>query len=182
VCSGPEDPEDSGNKAVNYKTEPAWFRVGHDPGAPFGHTRGIDFTDLLSNNIVPGNKDPQTPILTAEVGQEVRFRVLQSGGHPRNHVFAVHGHNWQKTPYVTTTEDNPLTPGVDESSVGSETIGDNPKSEYQGTQAGHGPQNHFDMVLKSAGGANGVTGDYLWRNQASFQFDAGHWGLLRVIP
>ena len=181
VCSGPEDPEDSGNKAVNYKTEPAWFRMGHDPGAPFGHTRQIDFTDLLSNSITAG-ADPETPILTAKAGQEVRFRVLESGGHPRNHVFAVHGHLWQKTPYVTATEDNPGTPWGDESSVGSEKIGDNPNSEHYATQAGHGPQNHFDMVLPSAGGAGGVAGDYLWRNQASFQFDAGHWGLLRVLP
>ncbi|MDH5789678.1 MAG: hypothetical protein OEZ27_03715, partial [Nitrospinota bacterium] len=186
-CGGPEDPEDSGNKAVNYKTEPAWFRMGHDPGAPLTHTRQIDFTNLLSNNLLGADLlknpigDPETPILTAKAGQEVRFRVLESGGHPRNHVFAVNGHLWQKTPHQNATEDNAGTWGVDESSIGSEWIGDNPNSEHYGTQAGHGPQNHFDMVLQKAGGANGVTGDYLWRNQASFQFDAGHWGLLRVI-
>jgi hypothetical protein len=180
-CGGPEDPEDSGLKAVNYKTEPAWFRIGHGPGAPLTHTRTIDFTDLLSNSITEGAADPETPILTAKKGQEVRFRVLQSGGHPRNHVFTVHGHLWQKTPYETAIEDNPVTTDKDESSIGSEKIGNNPNSEYYANQAGHGPQNHFDMVLKSAGGANQVPGDYLWRNQSSFQFDAGHWGLLRVI-
>jgi hypothetical protein len=67
--------------------------------------------------------------------------------------------------------------------LGSERIGHNPLSEHYGTQAGHGPQNHFNMSLENgAGGYFGVTGDYLWRNQATFGFEAGHWGLMRVLP
>ncbi|MCX8005919.1 MAG: hypothetical protein N2688_13360, partial [Burkholderiaceae bacterium] len=33
----PEDAHDAGHMAVNYGTEPMWFRFGTDPSAPFGH-------------------------------------------------------------------------------------------------------------------------------------------------
>jgi hypothetical protein len=167
-CEGPEDSEDSGNKAINYRSEPFWFRMGYAPGLPFEQTRDFDFTDVLANAQVGG--DPATPVFTAQPGQEVRFRVLQSGGHARNNVFALHGHAWQKHPYANGT-------------VPSQSIGDNPVSEVFGAQAGHGPSNHFDMILSGgAGGEYGVQGDYLFRDQASIHFDAGVWGILRVTP
>jgi hypothetical protein len=168
ACQGNEDAEDSGNKAVNYRTEPTWFRVGFDPGAPFGVTRDIDMTDSLSNRIT-GGADPQVPIFTAKAGQPVRLRVLESGGHARNHVIQVHGHSWQNEPYV-------------DGQVSSQTIGDNPLSERKGAQEGMGPANHFDMVIESAGGKFAKPGDYLIRNQASFGFDGGMWAILRVTP
>jgi beta-lactam-binding protein with PASTA domain len=164
-----EDAEDSGNKAVNYRSEPMWFRHGESvPGADFETTRNIDFKDILSNSKVGG--DPETPVFTATSGTPVRFRLLQPGGHPRNGVFEVHGHIWQREPYQT------LDP-----SVGSEVLGDNLHSEHYGAQAGLGPMNHFEILLENgAGGAFSVPGDYLWRNMASFQFDGGQWGIFRV--
>jgi hypothetical protein len=46
---------------------------------------------------------------------------------------------------------------------------------------GHGPTNHFDAVLQpGAGGQAGVNGDFLFRDQATFGFDNGLWGLLRI--
>ena len=169
VCEGPEDSEDSGNRAVNYRSEPIWFRVGHVPGAPFEQTRDIDMTNALSNQIVGG--DPQTPVFTAKAGQPVRFRVLQPGGHNRNSVFQIHGHSWQQAPY----DGYGIFP--------SERITDNPKSEWRSTQEGLGPMNHFDFVLNGgAGGAFKKPGDYLFRNQAVFGLDAGQWGILRVNP
>ena len=171
-----EDPEDSGQKALNYRTEPLWKRMGYapetplagggDPGEPVNNgpaTRDFDFTNVLSNSQVGG--DPQTPVFTAKAGTPVRFRVLMSQGHARNNVFNLHGHIWQQEPYAN----------------GSTKIGNNPLSEYKGSQYGLGPQNHHDFVLQNgAGGAFGVTGDYLFRTQSSFQFDNGLWGIFRV--
>ena len=166
-CTGAEDAEDSGNKAINYGAEPLWFRMGYNPGTVLEKTRRKDFTDVLSNGKVGG--DPQTAVFTAQAGQEVRLRVLNPGGPARNQVFQVHGHGWQRAPYQTTGE------------VGSEVIGNNPLSEVYGAQSGHGPGNHFDVVLNGgAGGWFNQPGDYLFRDQASFGFDGGLWGILRV--
>ncbi len=174
ICAGVEDAEDSGNKALNYRTEPMWFRKGFFAGSSFEDTRNVDFTDSLSNGLVGG--DPETPVFTAYRGENVRFRVLQAGGHPRNHVFQVHGHAWQRMPHGCPSG----ACGPDE--VASQVITNNPLSEVYGAQVGHGPANHWDFVLlNGAGGAFGVPGDYLYRNQASFAFDGGMWGLLRVL-
>ena len=55
--------------------------------------------------------------------------------------------------------------------------------ERKGAQMGHGPTNHFDVVPKHGAGGNfGIAGDYLYRDQASFQFDGGLWGIFRVTP
>lgn len=160
-----EDPEDSGQKALNYRTEPFWKRMGFAPDTPLDVTRTLDFGHVLSNSQVGG--DPETPVFTAKAGTPVRFRVLHPGGHARNHVFQLHGHVWQEEPYTAS----------------STVIGNNPLSEWKGSQAGHGPTNHFDAVLQNgAGGAFGVPGDYLFRDQASFQFGGGLWGIFRVVP
>jgi len=169
ACNGLEDAEDSGNKAINYRSEPLWFRMGHMPGASFEQTRDIDMTNHLSNQLTGG--DPQTPVFTAKAGQAVRLRVLQPGGHTRNGVFQLHGHSWQREPYDGS------------GSFPSERIVNNPTSEWRGAQEGTGPANHFDIVLNNgAGGAFAKPGDYLIRNQSSFNFDAGQWGILRVTP
>ncbi|HEU4451855.1 MAG TPA: hypothetical protein VFR81_02310, partial [Longimicrobium sp.] len=161
--AGAEDPEDSGQKGVNYRTEPLWFRMGFRPDTPLETTRGFNFRNALSNTQVGG--DPRTPVFTATGGQSVRFRVLEPGGHARNQVFQLHGHIWEELPYIAE----------------SRALGRNPLSEWKGSTIGHGPTNHFDVLLKGgAGGRFRRTGDYLFRDQASFHFDGGLWGLLRV--
>jgi hypothetical protein len=107
-----------------------------------------------------------TPIFTADAGQPVRFRVLHSGGHARNNVFMVHGHLWQEMPYQDGSS--------------STVIGFKQDSPWHGAQWGHGPSNHFDVLIQSAGGTFQVPGDYLYRTFQSFQFDGGMWGLFRV--
>lgn len=179
-----EDAEDSGHKALNYRTEPMWKRMNYEPDLPlsgghgvpggpppgsgpsgFSSTREIDFTKALSNGQVGG--DPVTPLFTAKAGMPVRFRVLHPGGHQRNNVFSIHGHVWEEEPYINN----------------STAIGDNPLSEWKGAQMGHGPSNHFDAIpAHGAGGAFAVPGDYLYRDMASFQFDGGLWGIFRVMP
>jgi hypothetical protein len=171
-----EDAEDSGQKAVNYRTEPLWKRMGFEPDAPLtgprsalcpgpgAVTRNCDFTNALSNSQIGGG-DPETPVFTATVGQDVRIRLLQPGGHSRNNVFMLHGHIWEEEPYVNN----------------STALGSNPLSEWKGAQYGVGPGSHFDFLLKhGAGGAFAVPGDYLYRTFQSFQFDGGIWGIFRV--
>ena len=163
--AGEEDPEDSGQKALNYRAEPLWKRLNYAPELPLEQTRAFDFTNSLSNAQVGG--DPVTPVFTAKAGTPVRFRVLNSNGHARNNVFQVHGHIWQQEPYINN----------------STQIGNNPLSEWKGAQQGHGASNHMDAVLENgAGGARRITGDYLYRTQSSFQFDNGLWGIFRVTP
>ena len=158
-----EDSEDSGQKGLNYRTEPMWFRMGFAPNAELGYTRGLDFRNSLTDAQVGGR--PQTPILEASPGQAVRFRVAQPGGHARNHVFNLFGHIWEEEPFM----------------AGSSVIGTNPLSEWKGARDLIGVGNRSDLLLRNgAGGRFNRLGEYLFRDQASFQFDGGVWGLLKV--
>lgn len=161
-----EDPEDSGHNAFNYRTEPMWFRMGFAPDTPLTGptgTRTFDFTDVLSNSQVGG--DPVTPIFTASSGTPIRFRILHPGGSQRNNVFQVHGHIWEEEPFINS----------------STALGNNPFSEWFGSQMGIGPTSHFNFLLMNgAGGKYGTRGDYLYRDQPSLEFDKGLWGIFRV--
>ncbi|MDT7602606.1 MAG: manganese oxidase, partial [Acidobacteriota bacterium] len=143
-----EDPEDTGQKAFNYRTEPFWTRLCYWPALPLSggmirtatqcpqsdaqSTRQLDMTNSLHNSQI-GGRDPITPIFSAMAGDEVRFRVLMSNGHPRNNVFMVHGHIWQEMPYQTGSS--------------SSVIGFNNNSAWHGSQWGHGPSDHFDVRI-----------------------------------
>ena len=163
--TGAEDPEDSAQKAINYRTEPLWKRMNYAPETPFETTRNFDFTNVLTNAQVGGN--PQTPIFTAQAGQAVRFRILNANGHMRNNVFNLHGHFWQDEPYTNN----------------SKAIGNNPLSEFKGAVYGVGPSSHYEVIpVNGAGGARRVPGDYLYRTHESFMFDGGLWGIFRVTP
>jgi hypothetical protein len=159
-----EDAEDTGQKAINYRTEPLWKRMQHAPGTDFEDTGDFtDWWDVLSNSKVAA--DPQTPIFPALPGQPVRIRLVMPGGHSRNVVFSLAGHVWDKEPYVQN----------------STRIGRNTFSFWEGARMGHGPSNHFDIMLRTgAGGQFSITGDYLFRDQASPGLDHGLWGILRV--
>jgi hypothetical protein len=197
-----EDPESTGQAGFNYKSEPAWFRMGYAPETPLTRadnplaplaTVDIDFTRLLSNGLI--GADPQTPVFNATPGQPMRLRLVQPGGHQRNNIFQLHGHVWEEEPYTTTALPlggcysgvTIIAPTV----VCSTIIADNPVSasdfvnnrfsEWQGSQMGVGPSSHFDIIPSGgAGGTFKVAGDYLYRTHQSFQFDKGVWGILRV--
>jgi hypothetical protein len=163
--TGAEDPEDSAQKAINYRSEPLWKRMNYAPDTPFENTRNFDFTNVLTNAQVGG--EPQTPIFTAQAGEAVRFRILNANGHMRNNVFNLHGHFWQDEPYTNN----------------SKSIGNNPFSEFKGTLFGIGPSSHYEVIpVNGAGGGRRVPGDYLYRTQESFMFDGGLWGIFRVKP
>jgi manganese oxidase len=161
-----EDPEDSGQKAINYRTEPLWKRMGYPPDTPLEKTREFDYTKILTNNMV-GGEDPVTPVFEALPGQDIRIRMLEPGGHPRNDNYMLHGHIWEQEPYVD----------------GSQALGNNPLSNWVGSQGGIGAGSHFDFLPKAgAGGHFRVQGDYLYRTFESFNFDGGMWGIIRVQP
>ncbi|HEY9421848.1 MAG TPA: copper oxidase [Thermoanaerobaculia bacterium] len=160
-----EDPEDTGQKAINYTTEPLWKRMQHPPGTPFADTDDFtDWWDVLSNSKV-GGAAPQTPTFVAAPSTKVRFRLLMPGGHSRNIVFSLNGHVWDKQPYINN----------------STQLGRNTFSFFEGARMGHGPSNHFDVLLRNgAGGRNSVPGDYLVRDHVSTGLDFGLWSLFKV--
>jgi hypothetical protein len=160
-----EDPEDSGQRALNYRTEPMWFRLGFAPDTPLDTTRTFDFSYALHNQQV--GDDPETPVFVTAAGKEVRFRLLHPSGSQRNNVFTLHGHAWEQEPYVNS----------------SKALGDSQFSLFEGAHMGIGPTSHFDVLLQNgAGGTFGVPGDYLYRDFVGFHLDGGQWGLMRVEP
>ena len=56
----------------------------------------------------------------------------------------------------------------------------NPQGFATAGQESWTPSSHFDVFLPSAGGGNGVIGDYLMRDQAAFGNASGVWSILRV--
>lgn len=161
---GEDDAEDAGQKALNYRAEPFWFRLGFAPTTLDAGVIARDFTDSMSNMLTGG--DPETPVFVANAGTPVRFRVLKPGGHNRSESFTLNGHVWQREPYINNSTE----------------IGDNPLSNWIGAQEGVGPTNHFDVVpVGGAGGSFGVLGDYLFRDMSPSHFTNGAWGLLRVV-
>jgi hypothetical protein len=167
----PEDSVDAGQKAINYATEPVWYRFGLPPNAPFGNAPGglggVGNAHELYSNILAGGQDPATPVFTVAAGQAFRMRLLEPTGVGRGTTFNLHGHIWQRDPYLAGT-------------VPSQTIGKNPHGFYLGHQENVNPGAHYDVVLDSAGGARKVVGDYLFRDHASFGNTDGLWGIVRV--
>ncbi|HSS77145.1 MAG TPA: hypothetical protein VLV54_10415, partial [Thermoanaerobaculia bacterium] len=169
-----DDPENSGQKAVNYRAEPLWYRGGWGPETPLNGTAPgfqtryfAQFDQLLHNNWVGG--DPETPVFQATAGEGLRFRVVHPSGHTQAHVFEAQGHPWLERPYVAGS--------------GSTQMGNNTTSEWFGTRGGVGPSDHFDAFMPDgAGGRFKVTGDYLWRDYPGPRMDAGIWGILRIMP
>lgn len=137
--------------------------------------------------------DPETPVFVAQAGRQVRMRVVHPGGHTRQQGIAIHGHAWDPMPHLPgysdqnsarTTGARSKAPREDVGSArmylnSQEAIG---KSWLvQGVYNGVGPMMSANLLIQ-AGGAQCVSGDYLYRSQASFMFDGGIWGLLRVHP
>lgn len=177
----PEDSHDAGQMAINYGSEPLWFRFGMPADAPFTLVGlgGVQNSHEAFSNVCCTNGgtattgdtnigDPVTPVFTALPGQDVYMRILEPTGAGRGTTFNLHGHVWQRDPYLA-------------GAVPSQTIGDNPLGMVLGAQESVTPSGHFDIVpLHGAGGAGAVPGDYLFKDQGSFGRTSGLWGILRV--
>jgi hypothetical protein len=189
----PEDSHDAGQQAINYGSEPLWFRFGLGPDAPFGHAgtpnslgNVANAHEAYSNDLTSGGQavgDPVTPVFTATAGDEFRMRLLMPFGVGRGSTFTLHGHNWQRDPYICpASSQDGILGKCTVLDVGSTVIGDNPIGFSLGQQESLTPAGHFDIVVPSAGGSFTVPGDYLYRDQASFGNLNGLWGIVRVEP
>ena len=130
-----------------------------------------DFSCMTSNQLwnapvmpVAQIGDPQTPIFTAAVGDQARFRMTHPFGTGTSQVFTVHGHVWQRNPYFNN----------------STQMGTNSLSQWIGSRDNHGSTDHFDIIIDKAGGEGGKAGDYLYTVFVPNQARNGAWGLFRV--
>jgi hypothetical protein len=190
---GPDDPQDSGNKAINYGAEPLWHRLGIDSrtswedllgntGKPVLDEAAKNAHRVFSNGLV-GGRDPQTAVFAASPEappDSIRMRLVQPGGHARGHEFTVHGHPWQRQPYIDAS--NRLNRDFHENptNLGGDMDGHNMTSWWIGSQEGMGASLHYDLLMKASGGKFNTPGDYLFRDFGAFGTYQGLWGIIRV--
>lgn len=77
------DPEDTGEKGYNYRSERFHNRLMSD-----------DRISKVFNSRIHG--DPATPVFKAYSQERVIFRTVMPADKPRNVGFAIHGHMWQE--------------------------------------------------------------------------------------
>ena len=193
---GVEGAEDSGQAGFNYGMEPSWFRFKLPPDVPFGNALTPNSFGsipnpqaMYSNLLVQGepnsypNDDPAIPVFTAEAGQATRMYVLTGASADRDGTFILHGHVWQRDPYVCPADSYLGLPGYcDPTSVGSLALGKNPIGKYMGGQEGMGHVYGHWPLLFNAGGTGAVQGDYLYRDYTPSGNRNGQFGILRVGP
>jgi hypothetical protein len=194
---GREGAEDSGHAGFNYGAEPSWFRFKLPPDAPFGNAGAGGSFGALPNvhafhanglvagetNAMPGG-DPQTPVFRAFAGQATRMHVLNGASADRDGTFILHGHLWQRDPYVCPNQNDGLGPvmagrcDVDEP-VPSRALGLNPFGKWMGSEEGMGHAYGHWPILFDAGGTDAVPGDYLYRDYSPSGNRNGQFGILR---
>ncbi|PWR07463.1 hypothetical protein DKT68_19055 [Micromonospora acroterricola] len=80
-----DDPEDSGEVAVNYRNEPWNHRYAAD----------ANLSRIFSSY---PHGDPSTPLMEAYTGDKTVIWVGQAVGKPRSTGFTLHGHTWRASP------------------------------------------------------------------------------------
>lgn len=201
--TAPEDAHDAGHMAINYATEPMWFRFGLPPDAPFGRegfagaaSAWQAFSNKCCANKTPATggtiinadqpvSEPYIPIMTVAKGQEMRIRALLPTGVGRASTIELHGHGWARDPYLAERVDGksfPIGGRPIDWGVASKCIGQNPMAMHMGGQESISPMAHFDLVFPRAGGKHAVAGDYLWRDHGGFGITSGLWALIRITP
>jgi hypothetical protein len=146
----PLDAEDQGEKAFNYRNAPFHHRLGYEPvsnDAP----QGSDMADVYDSHV---HGDPDTPMLRAYEGDQLRVRVLQGSDKPRQHAFSLAGHGFKPQP----------------NDPGGRTVG-----TLSGITVG--------SAINAEMGTTGPAGDYLYGCAVGFfHRSGGLWGMLRVYP
>ena len=202
---GREGAEDSGHAGFNYGAEPSWFRFKLPPDVPFGNAGTLNSYGSIPNvqamfaneltigepNAVPAIPgvsaagDPQTPVFVASANQASRIHVLNGASADRDGTFILHGHVWQRDPFVCPGENDLGLTGLCLDSavtVDSTALGLNPIGKYMGGEEGMGHVYGHWPILFQGGGTNGVPGDYLFRDYAPSGARNGMYGILRVEP
>jgi hypothetical protein len=204
---GREGAEDSGHAGFNYGMEPPWFRFKLPPNVPWGNAGQANTYGAIPNqhafyanqlvtdgnhpNYIPAiegvsaDGDPVTPVFRAPAGQPARMHVLNGASADRDGTWMLHGHLWQRDPFVCTGADQDdyvsLVGRCDPDAVASQALGVNPQGKWMATEEGMGhAYGHWPILLQSAGGSGAVPGDYLYRDYAPNGNRNGQFGILRV--
>ena len=137
--------EDPGVMAINYRNAPLDLRRSKG-----GST--VDPAYSFSSTVFG---DPQTPVLQAYAGDNVRIRLIQ-GSQEEQHQVLIHGQKWRKEP------DDPQSPMVDAVPVGvSEAF-------------------NFEVPRFNCAAGTDCRGDYLYSGSSIDDIASGAWGILRV--
>lgn len=95
----PVDPEDTGEKGYNYRSERFENRLSEDARV----------WKVFSSRV---HGDPATPVWKAYSGDRVIFRTMMPADKPRNVSLTVHGHLWREQPKDALSREIPLQGGI----------------------------------------------------------------------
>ena len=114
-----------------------------------------------------------------------RMHVLNGASADRDGTFMLHGHLWQRDPFVCTGSSQDDQVGLvgrcdPDAPVPSMALGDNPQGKYMGAEEGMGHVFGHWPILFNAGGTDGIAGDFLYRDYAPNGNRNGQFGILRV--
>ena len=98
---------DQGGMGINYRNEPMTLRQ-FPAGAPQVLGQQVDPAYTFSSRVWG---DPETPVLHAYRGDNVRYRLIQ-GSHEEQHNFTVHGTRWHRDP------SDPASPFINTRAIG----------------------------------------------------------------
>jgi len=187
-----EDAQDMGHMAINFGTEPLWYRFGVNPTDDEGFME-VAAGDAYDNDLA--GEDPQMGVFIVTANTEFRQHVLMPFGPGRGSTFNLHGHSWQRDPYICDSSDLelvgkcdtgdgyagiPKDPMLSSGEVGSRELGVNPIGMELGGIESWFPTEHYEIFIPSAGGQDGVVGDYLFRDHMGLGNAQGLWGIVRV--
>jgi hypothetical protein len=157
----------------------------------------LDNNGIPVDNAIPAipdvsaDGDPATPVFRsiADPGDtnpvfDTRMHLLNGASADRDGTFILHGHLWQRDPFVCTGDSQDpevALPGrCDPSKVASQALGLNPQGKWMGAEEGMGHAYGHWPILFDAGGTGHVTGDYLFRDFGPSGNRNGQFGILRV--
>jgi hypothetical protein len=190
-----EDAQDMGAMTINYGNEAMWFRFGINPTDHPAMSNEPNADMSFSNALVGG--DPETPVFAVQAGDPFRMHVLMPFAAGRGSTFDLHGHVWQRDPYVCPGNGDTGSPGAPlkgkcdmgnghagnvagNGQVGSQALGWNPQGFYLGGIESWFGSQHYEIVIPRAGGSFQVDGDYLFQDRMGLGHTAGLWGIVRV--
>lgn len=95
----PVDPEDTGEKGYNYRSERFANRLLKDARV----------WKVFSSKV---HGDPATPVWKAYSGDRVIFRTMMPADKPRNVSLTIHGHLWREQPNDASSREIPIQGGI----------------------------------------------------------------------
>lgn len=101
----PVDPEDTGEKGYNYRSERFANRL----------LRDARVWKVFSSRV---HGDPATPVWKAYSGDRVIFRTMMPADKPRNVSLTIHGHLWREQPKDALSREIPIQGGESVSEIG----------------------------------------------------------------